>query len=228
MKKPGALAAAVVLILFASGFAHGADVVVIAHPSVKADRIFVAELRSVFLQEQKTLSDGSHVEPVLARSGTAHALFLKRYIGKSDDDLRNYYRTLVFTGTGWMPKSLASDAEVIEYVARTRGAIGYVDNGAALTGVKVLAVVQNALSINRTLLRRVEPEYPETLQQHGIGGTVRLLVTISPKGAVDGVSVLGGNPALAESAVKAVKQWLYAPGPSTSRQEISIPFQPRP
>lgn len=227
MKKHGALAA-VLLILFASSLAHGADVVVIAHPSVKADQISAAELRSLFLLEQKTLSDGSHMEPVLARSGAAHALFLKRYMGKSDDDLRNYYRTLVFTGTGWMPKSLASDAEIIEYVARTRGAIGYVDNGATLTGVKVLAVVQNTLSIDRALLRRVQPEYPETLQQHGIGGTVRLAVTISPKGTVEGVSIIGGNPALAESAIKAVKQWLYSPGPSTSRQEISIPFQPRP
>ncbi len=39
-----------------------------------------------------------------------------------------------------MPKTLASDAEVMAYVAKTKGAIGYVSAGAALAGVKQLEV----------------------------------------------------------------------------------------
>jgi TonB family protein len=60
-----------------------------------------------------------------------------------------------------------------------------------------------------------------------IGGTVRLMVTVSPKGSVDGVQLLGGNPILAEAAIKAVKQWVYAPGPSRTINEVSIPFAPK-
>ncbi len=39
-----------------------------------------------------------------------------------------------------MPKALAADSEVVAYVARTKGAIGYVSAGAATAGVKVLDV----------------------------------------------------------------------------------------
>jgi len=44
----------------------------------------------------------------------------------SEDDLQAYYSTLVFTGRGFTPKALESDAEVVAYVARTRGTVGYV------------------------------------------------------------------------------------------------------
>ena len=101
-----------------------------------------AELRSVFLEDKRSLKDGSHVEPVFAKSGPAHEVFLRQYVGKSDDELRTYYRTLVFTGTGAMPKFLASDAEIVNYVATTKGAIGYVSSDSSATGVKVLAISQ--------------------------------------------------------------------------------------
>ena len=91
-------------------------------------------------------------------------------------------------------------------------------------GVKVLTISQAGGSPDRKLVSRVEPEYPETLQRLQIGGTVRLVVTIFPKGSVDGVQLLGGNPILAESAIKAVKQWVYAPGPSRTITEVIIPF----
>jgi len=57
-----------------------------------------------------------------------------------------------------------------------------------------------------------------------IGGTVRLVVTISQKGNVESVQPLGGNPVLAEPAIKTVKQWAYTAGPSRTMQEVSIPL----
>lgn len=136
-------------------------------------------------------------------------------------------RTLVFTGTGAMPKFLDSDAEIVHYVASTKGAIGYVSSDFPSDGVKVLTTSQTAANAERKLLTRVEPEYPETLVRLQIGGTARLIVTISPKGNVDGVQRLGGNPILAESAIQAVKQWVYAPSPSRTTREVSIPFVPK-
>ena len=92
----------------------------IANSSVKADTISAAELKRVFLEEKISLGDGTHVEPVLQKDGPAHEAFLQEYLGRSEDDLQAYYRTLVFTGRGSIPKALGSDAEVVAYVARTR------------------------------------------------------------------------------------------------------------
>lgn len=215
------------IVMFVSVPAVAGELKIVANPGVRADSITPAELRSIFLQDRRSLSDGSHVEPVLAKGGAAHEAFLRQYVGKSDDDLRNYYRTLVFTGTGAMPRFLDSDAEIIRYVARTKGAIGYVSADFPTMGVKVLTIAQPGANARRQLVTRVEPEYPETLQRLLIGGTVRLMVTISPRGSVESVQLLGGNPPLAEPAIKAVKQWVYTAGPLRTVQEVIIPFVPK-
>ena len=218
------LLAAVVILGFMQAFAG--DVKIIANPSVRSYSISLADLRGIFLQDRRSL-DGYHVEPVLAKSGAAHKAFLRRYLGKSDDALRTYYRTLIFTGTGTMPRFLDSDAEIVRYVAKTPGTLGYVNVDFPTQGVKVLAVAEAAGNLDRQLVTRVEPEYPQTLQHLLIGGTVRLNVTISARGNVEDIQLLGGNPALAEAAMRAVKQWVYAPSPSQTTQEVSIPFVPR-
>jgi hypothetical protein len=126
--------------LFAAGTARAADLKVIANSGVAASSISVDDLKGVFLATRTALSDGSRVEPVLAKGGATHEAFLKEYLGKTDAALQTYYRSLVFTGKASMPKTLASDADVVAYVAKTKGAIGYVSAGASTAGVKTLEV----------------------------------------------------------------------------------------
>jgi ABC-type phosphate transport system substrate-binding protein len=119
--------------------AGAADVQVIANSSVATTELSTAEVKDVFLGA-KTSVAGGDVEPVLAKGGAAHDAFLKLYVGKSDQGLRNHFKSLVFTGKGAMPKTFATDAEVVKYVSTTKGAIGYVSGGAETAGVKKIAV----------------------------------------------------------------------------------------
>ena len=223
MKFPKMLLVAAGLMIFAPAISLAGDVKVIANWSVKADTISAAELKHVFLEEKSSL-DGAHVEPVLEKGGPAHAAFLQDYLGKSDDDLQTYYRSLVFTGRGFAPKALGSDAAVVAYVARTRGAIGYVSSAASAEGVKTLSIGVPSSGAERKLITRVEPDYPETLKRLNIGGTVRLRISISAKGNVEDVELLGGNPILGESAAFAVKKWVYTASRSRTITEVSISF----
>jgi TonB family protein len=201
------------------------DVKVIANPSVKAESISARELKSLYLEEKSSIN-GTRVEPVIERRGPAHEAFLRDYLGQTDDELQKYYEALVFTGRGSMPKTVSSDAEVVAYVAKTRGAIGYVGAGANVEGVRTLAVADSS-GAERQLVARVEPVYPKDLQERSIGGTVRLRVTIVPNGGVEHVDVLGGNPILGESAAAAVRKWKYAAANSKTIMEISVPFNPK-
>jgi ABC-type phosphate transport system substrate-binding protein len=115
------------------------DVVLVANPSVSASDISADDLKLVFLGTKNSVS-GSTVEPVLAEKGSAHEIFLKKYVGKSDTAYRMYLKSLVFAGKATMPKSLSDDAAVISYVAKTKGAIGYVSASAATGGVKKLDI----------------------------------------------------------------------------------------
>lgn len=216
------------LLLTLSMPAMAGGVKVIANASVRENSITLEELRGIYLLQRGTLKSGSRVVPVLQKDGTAHEAFVREFLGRDAEEIRIYYQGLVFTGKGSMPKELHSDAEVVAYVSGRSGAIGYVSSESDTVGVKVLMVLRPGQTGERTLLIRVEPEYPETLKKMGIGGSVRLRLTISPKGAVESVEVLGGNPIFVEVAVKAVKQWFYAPSPSQTNTEVTIPFQPRP
>jgi protein TonB len=62
-----------------------------------------------------------------------------------------------------------------------------------------------------SLLRRVEPEYPEQAMQKQIQGSVVLEVRIDPEGLVQGIKVVSGQPILADAAMAAVKQWRFKP-----------------
>lgn len=115
------------------------DVKVIANPSVTQTSISAADLKLIYLQTKSSVA-GVHVEPVLAKGGGAHELFLTQFVGKTDAALNAYYRSLVFTGKAVMPKTFASDEQVVAYVSKTKGAIGYVSATAATTGVTMLEV----------------------------------------------------------------------------------------
>ncbi|MGA3028928.1 MAG: phosphate ABC transporter substrate-binding protein [Bryobacteraceae bacterium] len=131
---------ATVLVLFAAVALQAADVKVIANPSVGAASVSADELKRVFLLQKNSLDDGSHVEPVVAKGGATHEAFLRDYLSKTDAALQTYYRSLVFTGKASMPKTLGSEAEVAAFVAKTKGAIGYVGAGTPTPGTKTLEV----------------------------------------------------------------------------------------
>lgn len=125
--------------LCASSLMANDDVVIVANPGVSAASVSAEDLKQVFLGAKNNLAGGS-VEPVLADKGGAHEAFLKKYVGKSDTAYRMHLKSLVFAGKASMPKTVADDAAVLAYVAKTKGAIGYVSAGAATAGVKKLDV----------------------------------------------------------------------------------------
>jgi ABC-type phosphate transport system substrate-binding protein len=139
MKK---LIYAFLLLASASIFADRAQaqVVVIANPSVKSAGVSKSDLKDVFTGAASSLKDGSSVTPILLKSGPAHAEFLSAYIGKDDTAFRASWRSLVFSGQASMPKSLDSEAAVVDYVAHNPGTIGYIGKATPHDGVKVLEV----------------------------------------------------------------------------------------
>jgi len=78
----------------------------------------------------------------------------------------------------------------------------------------------------RGVIDRVRPAYPQVLKVNHTGGVVRLNVTVLANGTVTKVMILGGNPALADSAAQGVMQWKFAPGTSQTEEEVIVDFDP--
>ena len=60
-------------------------------------------------------------------------------------------------------------------------------------------------------LKDVQPIYPDIAKQARVQGVVIVECTISPRGKVTDVKVLRGVPLLNQSAITAVRQWVYTP-----------------
>jgi ABC-type phosphate transport system substrate-binding protein len=127
-------------VVISCAVAKAQDAMVIVNNGVKATSASVDDIRGVFTGDKSTLGDGSKVTPVTLKGGAAHEAFLKAYVGKSDAAYRTAWRSLVFSGQGSMPKTVDSDAAMVDYVAATPGAIGYVGKDVAHDKVKTLAI----------------------------------------------------------------------------------------
>ena len=135
------LLAASILLARQSLAAANDSVVVVANSSVPAASIAPDDLREIFLGTQHSLSNGSKVTPVLLKSGRTHELFLKSYLGKSVEGFRTWWLQIVFTGQGLLPKTFASEADLVAFVGRTKGAIGYVTLASVRGNVKCIPVI---------------------------------------------------------------------------------------
>jgi protein TonB len=60
-----------------------------------------------------------------------------------------------------------------------------------------------------SLLRRVEPKYPDEARLQHVQGTVILDVQIGTDGKVQDVQVVSGPPLLAQASTDAIKQWRF-------------------
>src|ERR1035438_230461 len=118
------------------------DVVLVANKSVQISEISAADLRAIFVGAKTRFADGSHAVPVILKGGAVHEVFLKKHIGQDPEAFRAQWRKEVFTGVGAMPKVCDSEAALLEYVAATPGAVGYVSRISPPHRVKAISAIK--------------------------------------------------------------------------------------
>jgi TonB family protein len=79
---------------------------------------------------------------------------------------------------------------------------------------------------DRAVITRIEPEYPDTLKRLYIGGTVRIETVVAPDGTVESTQLIGGNPVLGQTAMRAIKQWKYARASTKETLIVKLEFDP--
>lgn len=93
----------------------------------------------IFLQKQKTFSNGQEIETAVLNSGEPATLdFNKKALKKSTSQMRAYFSKLVFTGSGTENKQYSTAQEIIDLVKGNPNAIGYIDSKDVTADVKVV------------------------------------------------------------------------------------------
>ena len=117
-----------------------AEVIVIANKGVPVDSISGSTLKEIYLGKKTLWNKKMKIAPSLLKKGKTHDDFLKKYIGKTAAQFRSYWNNLLFTGAGTPPPSFNTEKELVDYVAKTDGAIGYIDSGTPHDKVKAITV----------------------------------------------------------------------------------------
>lgn len=79
---------------------------------------------------------------------------------------------------------------------------------------------------DRKVVKKVDPDYPDTLKRLFIGGVVRVEVSVAPSGAVNSTKLVGGSPILGQAAMKAIQQWKFVPAAAQQTLTVRINFDP--
>ena len=127
------------LLVFSSGVTW-ADILIIANQNVPETTVTKKDLQAMFLGKRVQWKDNTAIHPVTVKEAELHKAFLKQYVKKSFAKWNAHWKRMVFTGNGTPPKQFATQQELLEYVATTTGAIGYVDNGPSIENVTTIAV----------------------------------------------------------------------------------------
>lgn len=129
-----------ILFLFVAGTMQAqAQVAVVAHKSVPVDALDAATLESFYNLDTNTWSDGSAVTLLDQKSDTATKSAFYEFIGGSAREYKKVWLRKKLSGEGRPPNMCGSDAEVLQKVASTPGAVGYVSASSVTDDVKVIA-----------------------------------------------------------------------------------------
>lgn len=114
---------------------------VIVHPRNVVTAVNRKFLEDVFLKRRTAWGSGQKIFPVdLATSSPVRHRFSQDAIDRPVSAVKSYWQRLIFSGRDVPPPELDTEQQVIAYVRRTAGAIGYVSSDAELTGVKTVPV----------------------------------------------------------------------------------------
>jgi ABC-type phosphate transport system substrate-binding protein len=109
-----------------------------ANPATSVEREFLAD---AFLKKVATWPSGESLHPVdLAPSSPVRRAFSEEVLHRSVADVKGYWQQRIFAGRDVPPPELDADDDVIKYVLKYEGAVGYVSGTARVSGPKVVAV----------------------------------------------------------------------------------------
>jgi len=114
-----------VIILFVSPcfFSSIAEPIIITSiDSKKIEPLSLFELKNLYTGKIRK------IKIVVLSSGDTHNDFIKNYIKKTTTQFKQHWKKLLFTGKASLPHECSTQKEMIEYISKNPGTIGYIDS----------------------------------------------------------------------------------------------------
>lgn len=103
-------------------------VFLVAHEDVDTQQLNRDTARAIFAMRQRTWPDGQAARVfVLGNDHPVHARFAKENLTVYPHQLQLAWDRMVFSGTGQAPNRVTTQSEMLERIATTPGALGYLE-----------------------------------------------------------------------------------------------------
>jgi len=200
--------------------------VVIVNEDNPVKTMSYTEVSDAFLTRSSQWPDHQGMLPVnLPADSPVRVEFSRVVLGKTVAAVETFVNRRLFSGQAKPPLVVKTEAEVLDFVRKNRGAIGYVSPSSTLSGVHAIS-----LMIPPKRISFVAPRVPPTARHSSVQGTVILDVLVDVDGNVTQVDeVKGLGHGLTRAAVAAVKKWKFEPAriagqPTEARVRVSVRF----
>ena len=131
----------VTAILVFSGIEARAQIAVIVNKGTGISTAAAPTVSDIYSLSTKEWKDGSPIVVFDQKTeGTTRTKFYE-FIGKSPIELKKVWMRIQLPGEGKAPTAVSSDDEMVQKVASTAGAIGFVPASKATGDVKVIATI---------------------------------------------------------------------------------------
>ena len=141
MRHPDKRLLAVLFLLVFAGPVYGAELVIIGNPNLSAPSLDTKGLQRIYMGKLTRWNNDETIVPVMLKGGPVHNAFVESYLDRSAHRFVTYWRQMIFTGKGTPPRSFENEQDLIAFVARTPGSVGYASAGTDMGEVKILSVV---------------------------------------------------------------------------------------
>lgn len=107
-------------------------------PVTSVERKFLEE---AFLKKVTAWPDDQVIRPVnLAPDSAVRRAFTHDILNRSVEAVKSYWQQRIFSGRDVPPPELARDEDVVQFVLKHEGGVGYVSGTADVEGCRVIAV----------------------------------------------------------------------------------------
>ena len=156
-KELGALVCLVLLCCQLLGVREASgQIAVVVNQGNEIKSVTLQSLQDIYAGNKVSWSNNHKIFPVSMKTSLeVTQSFFEKALGKSPREMKRAWIRLTLSGAGAPPKMVGSEAEVLLYVAKNEGAIGFVGIDKVNDSVKVLAVQGNLPSEKGYLLKSV-------------------------------------------------------------------------
>src|ERR1700722_16816581 len=114
---------------------------VIVNPSNPANALDQSFVEDAFLKKTTHWSNDDAIRPAdLVSNSAVRRKLTEDLLKRSVEAVKGYWQQRIFSGRDVPPPEFETDDDVVRYVLKYGGAIGYVSGGANLNGSKVVTV----------------------------------------------------------------------------------------